>query len=354
MATLTKPVSISDIQDALGVSSSVNKLGQLCTDSNINMWSKYKPIKYSSKTIMSQYDSTNNNWNSNSTWWRGYDGKCGFTPYSSNTLSDIISNTTGGMNGWSYTGTPTGSTYPYRQADFIGYNPDAVPMLSSFQCNSEIKANGNFYASCIIPLPDDNITMGDIIVNGNSLYFGVVITNSSGTILKQVTNNTAGVAGVSFTFPSSIGVGNGYKCYPFLATNPIELDGNIGNNTYYTCPNLNYQTFNVVSSYINMSIRASYISNTSAYATVKNLDTYDHTITVSIRFASSNYYNSIVTGEEQKSSTTVTYSGLNQTKMFNFDNLTSGASYKIYVLIDGVELRSVNILQQLPDEPETL
>lgn len=271
---LTRPVSISQIQAALGVGSNVNKLSQLCTNASVNKYSKYKPIKYASQAIMGQYDYTNECWKSSATWWKGSDGRCGFSPYSTNSIGNVITNTTGGMNGWTYSGTPTGGTYPYRQADFIGYNHNAVPFISNFACLPEIKANGNFQASCMIPTDAENVTLADIGINGSALYFGVVITDSSGNRLTQVTNSTAGEAGVTFTFPSSIGVGNNYRCYPFLSTNPISLGGDVGNNTFYTCPNISYDTFNVVSSYHNYDVDydATYAlnSHTSIEVTLTN------------------------------------------------------------------------------------
>lgn len=252
---ISRPVSQRDIQTVLGISSSVNKLSQLCTHANINKWAKYKPIKYAANGIMSQYDFTNECWKSDSTWWKGSGGTCGFTVFTCNSLSDVISNTTGGMNGWGYNGTPTGGTYPYREADFIGYNHNAKHLFANFACNSEIKGGGNFTASCMINMEgSDAIVLSDLNVNGSVLYFGIIITNSSGTILKQVTNQTAGDVGVSITFPTSIGVGNNYRCYPFLAVNPIQLDASVGNNTFYTCPELTYATFNVVSHYQNLDV----------------------------------------------------------------------------------------------------
>ena len=356
---ITRPVNQRDVQQVLGISSSVNKWSQLCTHIDINKWSKYKPNKYASNTIMSQYDYTHERWKDDSTWWKGVDGRCGFTPYSTSNLSNVITNTTGGMNGWTYDGVPTGGTYPYREADFIGYNHNAVPMLANFACPAEIKPNGNFFATCMVPLPDDNVTLGDIIVNGSALYFGVVITNSSGTIITQVTNDTAGVSGVTFTFPSRIGYGTGYRCYPFLSTNPIELDGSIGNNLFYTCPNLSYATFDVVSTYHNydVGIDATYAlqSHTAIEVSLTNNMSYDlPDCRVYILPYTTQNWNNPASAVSQAVASTNNFTlsaGVTSIKTFV---VVEGNYFAYITLNNAAEYRKANIKEEIAPDPELL
>lgn len=351
---LTRPVSISQIRSALGAASSVNKLSQLCTYASVNKYSKYKPIKYAANSIMSQYDYTNERWKDDSTWWKGSNGKCGFTPYSTNTIGNVITNTTGGMNGWTYDGVPTGGTYPYRQADFIGYNHNAVPFISNFACLPEIKANGVFQASCMIPTDADNVTLGDIGINGSALYFGVIITNSSGSRITQVTNSVAGEVGVSFQFPASIGLGS-YRCYPFLSTNPISLGGDVGNNTYYTCPNVSYATFNVVQSYQNLDVDydASYElnSHTKIDVTLKNNESTNiaNCYVYIIPFTTQNWSNpaSAISQAVGSSGPFTLISGFSTLKRFT---VTQGNYFAYITLNNNAESRKTNIREDIdPD-----
>lgn len=352
---ITAPVSFADANHVLGTSHT--DLASLCKDDNVNIWSKYKPIKNNLIATTDQWDFTNARWKDTATWWKGSDGKCGFVPYYSNNYNNIISNTNGGMNGWTYNGKPTGgSASPYRLTDFAMYQHNAVPFLANFTCNEKVKANAIFQASCMVASDYDNVVIGDIVVNGSALYFGVILTQSDGTVLKMATSDTPGTSGVSFTFPASITTGNGYKCYPMLTANPISIDGVWDANTYYTCPNLSPRTFNVVSSYIDMSIDAIYLLDRAhAMVTVKNKDVSQHTIVVSARFTSSNYNSPLVVGEEQKAAETIGAStGSDNTKIFRFNSLLTDRSYYIYVYIDGVELRRVSIKGNLDGVPDVV
>lgn len=349
---ITAPVSFSDVNQALGTSHT--DLGSLCKDSHINMWAKYKPIKLAQRSTMSQWDSTNQTWLSTANWFRGTSGTCGFTPYSTTSLSDIISNTTGGMNGWTYNGTPTGgASEPFRLTDFAGYNHNANQLFRNFACNTEIKAGGSFRGSCMINVDgSDALVLADILVNNNNLYFGIIITNSSGTILKQCTNQIAGEAGVQITFPTSIGVGNEYRCYPFLATNPITLDGTVGSNTFYTCPMLSYATFNVVSHYQNLdvTINAAYNlgSHTSLTVEITNNESYalSNNVIYILPYTASNWDNPPAAVGQAVASQTLSSIDSGMTRFGTF-NVTQGSYFAYITLDNNAEWRKANIMEEI-------
>ena len=341
---ITAPVSIYDVRQCFGLAS--GDLGTLISTAAINMWSKYKPVRLALRDTYTQWDGTNQRWLDSATWWRGADGLCGLSPYSSSDIQDVMGETAGDMNGWQYMRPGGTANQPYRLTDFAGYNHAATPMLINFLCNENVKRGATFYANCISPPydSDDNLTINDLMVGGNELYFGVVLTNSSGTTVMIGTNDTPGTPGLSFTFPQNVSLGT-YYCYPFLARNRIEPGTVPGENTYYTCPLLDRRTVSVVSTYISMNIVATWTSNGQVRVTLTNNDSISHTVVVSLRFLSSNYSDPLQHGEEQKSQRTILASGV---AVETFTNPLQNTSYVVYVLIDGSELRRVNIMQPEP------
>lgn len=100
---ITAPIGIYDVQRALGTSA--NDVGNLCVRTNINMWARYKPIKYQK---IAQLTSTE--WNN---------ARHGV--YRSSSLP--LFNTNGRLNHdvWTYDRPTGGSASPYRLTDFNRY-----------------------------------------------------------------------------------------------------------------------------------------------------------------------------------------------------------------------------------------
>ena len=97
---ITAPVSMNDIQRALGVAST--DLGTLCSHANINKWAKYKPVRTPViDTVTGQWNRTQNRWNNAddqgviaANWWKA-DGYCGLSFSVVTTInSTFISNIT--------------------------------------------------------------------------------------------------------------------------------------------------------------------------------------------------------------------------------------------------------------------
>lgn len=81
---ISDPVSVADVDEALGTSS--GDVYTQCNSSNINRWSKYKPVRLSLiDTLTGQWDFVNRLWLAVATWWHGirealsnYAQECGF------------------------------------------------------------------------------------------------------------------------------------------------------------------------------------------------------------------------------------------------------------------------------------
>lgn len=125
MATLPNTdISIMDVHNILSDSS--YDLGTLCTSSNINKWSKWKPISYNGLTI----DNTilqNQNW--------------GLTVAHENNLNTLISRMSSELP-IKYNSPTGGTASPYRLGDFRNYNHSAVLPIESMG-NRTIKTGAN-------------------------------------------------------------------------------------------------------------------------------------------------------------------------------------------------------------------
>ena len=110
---ISAPVSIDDIKSILGESS--NDVATLCRSSNINMWSKKKPVRLANPFP-----------DINGTWYRADDDDLGIqiNKGANTNLGTLYAGAS-----FAYKKPGGGSTQPYRMSDFIGYNHDAKPFL---------------------------------------------------------------------------------------------------------------------------------------------------------------------------------------------------------------------------------
>jgi hypothetical protein len=127
---ITAPVSVTDIKNALGVSS--NKLSALCTSSNINMWAYYKPVDADTTEMLTDAQRIAANQ--------------GLTPKEISGLTGAYIKTIPTPEAWTY---KKPSKY-YRMCDFTkygktgttdtGYNHNAAAAVSGV-ADKEIKAS---------------------------------------------------------------------------------------------------------------------------------------------------------------------------------------------------------------------
>ena len=91
---------------------STNNVRELCTHTNINMYAKFKPVKFASAAP-----------DRNADWWKAQDGYCGLIPARVQTLTsaNLMSAK------WEYAKPTGGAQEPYRLADFGGYNHTGIP-----------------------------------------------------------------------------------------------------------------------------------------------------------------------------------------------------------------------------------
>lgn len=337
---ITAPVSIEDVRKTLGVTST--DLGTLCTSSQINMWSKYKPVQ-----LTGLFASTGSN-----DWYKGVDGCCGinFADAQSNTYEKIIDKyTSDGSNGWHYMGRPNGTTYPYRLTDFKNYYHKAVPPLSHFTVPQKVAANGTLTCSFDYGIQEDhnlnfsdiNIPLGSGITNLGEAPVGIVVySNSQRKVVGRTGDGSFGVVNYKAT-----GLTQGYKytVYPFFCVSSFGQDDVDKVNTFITLPNVSPGEFTVVSQEeaagITISVHAIYVnSSTITWTLTVTSKSSSYTFrnnAIYARFFSSGFYDSMMVGEYITTIPDFTVSvGGTVTKTGTFTNLSTDKLYRIHLSLN--------------------
>ena len=285
---ISAPVSIYDIQQALGVTAS--DLGTLCSHNNINMWAKFKPVYWPQRDT-TQALNANNTWNLNAgaKWWLGqlgtyglnYDGASVDLPFSTSgmkTALETLANTkiNGVMNGWLYI-RPQGSQSVYqddyfRILDFLQYNHKADNPIRNVS-TSDIRAGSDSEYSVIIDYiqtADIDISQRDYIkpddIVSQTLYRGLVIYKYNSTTHKYEcrgwctgqTWNGQGIKSAGFTpewtdgtnyaisylLANQNNTGANYYVLPVYFTCQLS-QATYGSNTSLCVPNTGYKAIAV-------------------------------------------------------------------------------------------------------------
>jgi hypothetical protein len=176
---VTKPVTTKDIGQAIGSSS--RKVGVLCTDSNINKWARYKPVKYKTYSPITEEERKK--------------VKYGFS------IPFVNTSSIGSNMAWIYQRPEGYPNSPFRMRDFDGYYHDSTPSIEIGIPDKAYlnKADSNNYV--IIAFDDyatswkeGNIEMLDLFSYGNevSWFPGLLVVHpTKGTIWKTTKKTLA-------------------------------------------------------------------------------------------------------------------------------------------------------------------
>ena len=142
---ISAPVYYDDIKAAIG--SSDNDGIFLCTDPNIKMWAKYKPVRWTEEETDPALNQARTAWNPDcdvsKQWWRANSGNYGLdfsnamvnvgigTSGVITALTAILAKIDGAANGWAYERPNGGYNSPYRPGDFLQYNSKTMNPISS-------------------------------------------------------------------------------------------------------------------------------------------------------------------------------------------------------------------------------
>lgn len=238
--TTTTPyegVEIADIQAVLG--SNKNDIGQLILANDsfnnplVNKWAKYKPVKQSGLGFPNQLNS-DFTWKTTADWWKGYNGQCGmtFTTYNSLGTNNMSSSSSffhellAGNLSWGYE-RPTGgiNQYPFRFLDFNYYSHNAPKPVTGVYDNLQVYGGGKLTVQLDESRAQESlgIQLSDLVISNSAVsgwYVGVLIWMSNSQFTFAFSQNTLGGNGgldVEFTNMTSYG-GHTATIVPFLSS----------------------------------------------------------------------------------------------------------------------------------------
>jgi hypothetical protein len=239
---ITKPVSLDDIGQCLGVSS--RDLGTLCESENIKFWAKAHPLRSSLKRELTENDRKAEAYGIilDITEWRTTSSLHIQNAFKAATASNP-------SYSWVYL-KPRGIDYNewYRILDFDGYFHGAeCPIM--FEHNDLTRGELNVYFAIKSGLDDGNITLGDLkniggsgllITNNRNTRYGIIYSKDGGTpILAGGSIDEAAFDDDGKDREVTVNVADGIGEYKVV---PIII--NAINNMFATIP-MKYKSFTV-------------------------------------------------------------------------------------------------------------
>ena len=329
---ITAPVSIDDLKTLFGEGS--GDLAALCKSSKINVWAKYKPTVFPSPFP--------------DDWYKAKDGNYGLNITVDNRVSSwsaLVAEYSKANNGYSniYNRPSGGATSPYRLGDFRGYNHKAKPEISDYLAATNYLEDSQISLSVaynVVTSDGDQVSYNAIDAFKN-LYFGYVITDTSGKTLKLiVTASTVGSYEVRIAARTLLA--GTYKAYPMFCNVDYSTNHTLQGMYCYAIPNLaGGKTFSVITS--SQSVMANFKSISAKYT----LSTTRIAVTLVMNDHASDVTNvgiyccyqtdptkgqAMVSGEYYR---TISRMTRGETQIVNFNNLLSNKSYQIYVIANG-------------------
>lgn len=200
--TISAPVTIDDIKAVLGESS--NDVGTLCKSTNINMWSKKKPVRLANAFP-----------DINGTWYKADDDDFGIqiNKGANTNLGTLYAGAS-----FVYKRPGGGSSQPYRMSDFIGYNHNAKPFLycESLGSVATIDAFTGEVSTNILNIQKGDISLYDYDENNNMRYGWLYIEYLTCNSASYNPNNLNHVARQTNDRTHQIGAGYTYIVKPNL------------------------------------------------------------------------------------------------------------------------------------------
>ena len=165
MSLPTTNITTSMVSSAIGLGS--NDVGALCSSSNVNKWSKWKPVSYQSNSPIN--DSILSSI------------KYGIDVQSFTSITDLVNYYLSNIPAkYTYSKPLGGITSPYRIGDFRGYNHSAVrPISGNTIPSSLIRDNSYLYLS----LSSNNQSSYDVSYSDlglGSYFFGYYVVSGNG------------------------------------------------------------------------------------------------------------------------------------------------------------------------------
>ena len=156
---ITAPVSIYDVQRALGISS--GDVGTLCRSGMINMWAKFKPIYHAAIGLLK-----NSQRQDGSHIVSGYSISWGIMKPSASSWSDYINTTDGVVKSglWGYDKPEGGAASPYRLSDFVEINNSGAVTGNGYSQSAKCPIQIILSQNSEIPVPYSAQEDGDTLM----------------------------------------------------------------------------------------------------------------------------------------------------------------------------------------------
>lgn len=327
---ITAPVSIDDLKSLFGEPS--GDLATLCKSPKINVWAKYKPTVYPSPFP--------------DDWYKSKDGNYGLNITVDNRVSSwsaLVAEYSKANNGYSniYKRPNGGATSPYRLGDFRGYNHKAKPEISDYLVASNYMEDSQISLSVAynaVTVDGDQVSYKDVEVY-KGLYFGYVITDTSGKTLKLIATAST-TSSYEVRLAARTLLAGTYRLYPMFCNVDYSTNHTLRAMYCYAVPNLaggkimTVRTASETESSKFASIFAEYtFANTRIKVTLK---AKERVTNIGIYFC---YQSNPTKGQALlvgEYSTRIDSIASGETKSVTFTNPLSGKSYLIYVMSDGV------------------
>lgn len=313
---ITAPVSIDDVKSLLGYDS--NDLASLCTYEGINMWAKYKPV-----------DSDNAFLDIN-TGWKGKRNDCNINYPKATSIYDIKGYYSQADNGFTH----RTASAPYRLGDFRGYNHNARSEYLGIGTTSPSAEDAVSISAAynLQSVDSDWISMKDLLDDGNITYhFGVLLYNNNGDKLQYM--RTSDTNTVKFT---KVNAGT-YTVYPFMSSVDYTSSDfpQLQAGSYIPIPVLQPITLVVKT---RTDINASKVTLRQSglgSATIENVDSVSHVVSLQLRFYSSKENSSMQFGESILMENTK-LAGADSKTVFFENQMLSEKAYALWLYVDYV------------------
>lgn len=313
---ITAPVSIDDVKSVLGYAS--NDLASLCTYEGINMWAKYKPV-----------DSDNAFLDIN-TGWKGKRNDCNINYPKTTNIYDIKDYYSQADNGFTH----RTASAPYRLGDFRGYNHNARSEYLGISTTSPSAENAVSISAAynLQSVDSDWISMKDLLNDDIITYhFGVLLYNNNGNKLQYIRTSDTNV--VNFT---KVKAGT-YTVYPFMSSVDYSSSDfpQLQAGSYIPIPVLQPITLVVKTRTDIYGSKVTLRQSGLGSATIENVDSVSHVVSLQLRFSSSNEFSSMQFGESILISNTKLAGGDIKTVFFK-NQMQSGKTYALWLYVDYV------------------
>lgn len=313
---ISAPVSIDDVKSVLGYGS--NDLAALCTHEGINMWAKYKPV-----------DSDNAFLDIN-TGWKGKRNDCNINYPKATSIYDIKGYYSQADNGFTH----RTASAPYRLGDFRGYNHNARSEYLEIGTTSPSAEDAVSISAAynLQSVDSDWISMKDLLDDGSITYhFGVLLYNNNGNKLQYM--RTSDTNTVKFT---KVNAGT-YTVYPFMSSVAYTSSDfpQLQAGSYIPIPVLQPITLVVKTRADINAGKVTLRQSSLGSATIENVDSVSHVVSLQLRFSSSKQNSSMQVGESILVRNIKLAGGDSKTVLFK-NQMQSGKAYELWLYVDYV------------------